>query len=159
MPRFDIDVNETYQVFQTYAPEIWEELMGMQEVLNLPTKQMILNFAHYRFTDLKVDVLYFKVRILWCAIMIIILPHTMGDIYYSNLMTEGANWASRVTGRMDGMNEAGLTMGYNFMHRKHPANGFVCYMIGRLVLEYCKDVDEAVRFLKELPHKALSVIF
>ena len=21
MPRFDIDVNETYQVFQTYAPE------------------------------------------------------------------------------------------------------------------------------------------
>ena len=29
-----------------------EELMGMQ-VLNLPTKQMILNFAHYRFTDLK----------------------------------------------------------------------------------------------------------
>ena len=50
--------------------------------------------------------------------------------------------------------KAGLTMGYNFMHRKHPANGFVCYMIGRLVLEYCKDVDEAVRFLKELPHRS-----
>ena len=58
MPRFDIDVNETYQVFQTYAPEIWEELMGMQvngyaRSMNLPTKQMILNFAHYRFTDLR----------------------------------------------------------------------------------------------------------
>ena len=27
--------------------------MGMQDVLKLPTRQMILNFAHYRFTDLK----------------------------------------------------------------------------------------------------------
>ena len=90
MPRFDIDVNETYQVFQTYAPEIWEELMGMQEVLNLPTKQMILNFAHYRFTDLKESgCTVFQGKDLWCAIMITILPHTMGDIYYSNLMTEG----------------------------------------------------------------------
>ena len=26
---------------------------GYAKVLNLPTKQMILNFAHYRFTDLK----------------------------------------------------------------------------------------------------------
>ncbi len=29
VPRFDIDVNETYQIFQTYAPQIWEELMGL----------------------------------------------------------------------------------------------------------------------------------
>ncbi|MEJ7488220.1 acyl-CoA--6-aminopenicillanic acid acyltransferase, partial [Staphylococcus pasteuri] len=30
IPRFDIDVNETHSIFQTYAPKIWEELMGMQ---------------------------------------------------------------------------------------------------------------------------------
>ncbi|SUM70175.1 Choloylglycine hydrolase [Staphylococcus saccharolyticus] len=52
-PRFDIDVNETYNIFQVYAPKIWEELLEMQDVLNLPTNQMILNFGHYRFTDLK----------------------------------------------------------------------------------------------------------
>ena len=52
-PRFDIDVKETYHIFQTYAPKIWDELIGMQDVLNLPTKQIILNFGHYRFTDLK----------------------------------------------------------------------------------------------------------
>ncbi|RZH97416.1 acyl-CoA--6-aminopenicillanic acid acyltransferase, partial [Staphylococcus condimenti] len=48
---------------------------------------------------------------------------------------------SRVTGRMDGLNGAGLAMGYNFMHRKKPANGFVCYMIGRLILEICKNTE------------------
>ena len=51
-PRFDIDVKETYHIFQTYAPKIWDELIGMQDVLNLPTKQIILNFGHYRL-DLK----------------------------------------------------------------------------------------------------------
>ena len=53
MPRFDINIKETYEIFQIYAPQIWEEIKGMQEVLNLPTKQMILNFGHYRFTPLK----------------------------------------------------------------------------------------------------------
>ena len=52
---------------------------------------------------------------------------------------------------MDGMNECGLVMAYNFMHRKKPANGFVCYMIGRLILENCKDVHEAIRLFKRNP--------
>lgn len=45
-------------------------------------------------------------------------------------------------------------MAYNFMHRKKPANGFVCYMIGRLILELCKDVDGAIQLLKNLPHRS-----
>ena len=54
VPRFDIDVNETYQIFQTYAPQIWEELMGLQKYTqNANTPNITLNFGHYRFTDLK----------------------------------------------------------------------------------------------------------
>ena len=64
IPRFDIDVKETYDIFQIYSPQIWEEIIGMQDVLNLPTKQMILNFGHYRFTDLRTVVAqYIKVVI------------------------------------------------------------------------------------------------
>ena len=55
---------------------------------------------------------------------------------------------------MDGMNEVGLVMAYNFMHRKKPANGFVCYMVGRLILELCKNIDEAIQLLKEIPHRS-----
>ena len=58
-PRFDIDVRETYNIFQIYAPKIWDELIGMQDVLNLPTKQIILILDTYRFTDLKKDMYSF----------------------------------------------------------------------------------------------------
>ena len=50
-------------------------------------------------------------------------------------------------------------MAYNFMHRKKPANGFVCYMIGRLILELCKDVDGAIQLLKIFHTVVLSVTF
>jgi predicted choloylglycine hydrolase len=54
---------------------------------------------------------------------------------------------------MDGMNEKGLVIGYNFMNRKNPGDGFICCMIGRLIVESCADVQEAVAMLKEIQHR------
>lgn len=157
-PRFDIDINETYQIFQTYAPQIWEELRGMQDVLNLPTRQMLLNFAHYRFTDLKDSGCTVYIGDDYLLRNYDYHPATYDGRYLLFKPNDGGlaqiGPTSRITGRMDGMNEAGLVMGYNFMHRKKPKNGFVCYMIGRLVLQYCKDVPEAIQFLKEIPHRS-----
>lgn len=39
------------------------------------------------------------------------------------------------------------------MHRKKPGDGFICCMIGRLILESCANAVEAVAMLKEIPHR------
>src|SRR5699024_11965580 len=58
-----------------------------------------------------------------------------------------------VTGRIDGMNDKGLTMAYNFTHRKQYAVGFLCNMIGRLILETCAVIEEAIKLLQSIPHR------
>ncbi len=158
VPRFDIDIPETYRIFQTFAPAIWEEIKGLQDTLNISTKQAILNFAHYRFTDLPDS---------GCSVFVgpdfIVRnydyhPATYDGRYQLYRPTDGGyaqiGPMSRTTGRMDGMNEHGLVMAYNFMHRKKPANGFVCYMIGRLILETCRNVEEGIKLLQTIPHRS-----
>ena len=102
----------------------WEELLGMQEILNLPTKQMILNFGHYRFTDLNESGCTVFQGKDYMVRNYDYHPATYDGRYLLYQPNDGGlaqiGPTSRVTGRMDGMNEAGLVMGYNFMHRKHP---------------------------------------
>ncbi|WJP97503.1 C45 family autoproteolytic acyltransferase/hydolase [Macrococcus bovicus] len=156
-PRFDIDPVETEKVYQQFAPKIWEELMGIQDGLQLSLEQVLLNFGHYR--------VYAKES--GCSVFTsdsyLVRNYDYHPATYDGRLTffqpnDGglATMApvSRITGRMDGINELGLTMGYNFMHRKKPGDGFVCYMVGRLILETCANVQDVVDLLHELPHRS-----
>lgn len=156
-PRFDINPKETEFVYQRFAPKIWEELQGIQDELKLSIEQVLLNFGHYR--------VYAKES--GCSVF------TTNDYLVRNYDYHPATYdgritafkpndgglatlgpVSRITGRMDGINEAGLVMGYNFMHRYKPGDGFVCYMVGRIILETCASVSDAVDLLKEIPHRS-----
>ncbi|WP_411860898.1 C45 family autoproteolytic acyltransferase/hydolase [Mammaliicoccus sciuri] len=156
-PRFDINIDETKNIYQKFAPKIWDELMGIQDTLKFPLETILLNYGHYR--------VYAKDS--GCSIFLgedyMVRNYDYSPATYDGRFslfqpTDGGyaqiGPTSRVTGRMDGMNEHGLAMGYNFMHRKKPGDGFVCYMIGRLILETCKDIDDAVRLLNEIPHRS-----
>ena len=131
--------------------------MGIQDGLKLSLEQVLLNFGHYR--------VYAKES--GCSVFTsdsyLIRNYDYHPATYDGRLTffqpnDGglATMApvSRITGRMDGINEKGLTMGYNFMHRKKPGDGFVCYMVGRLILETCASVQDVVELLQEIPHRS-----
>lgn len=155
-PRFQINAEEAKRGIISFAPGIWEELLGFQEALQWPLEKVLREFGGYRL----------EIPRSGCSIL-------TGDDYfirnydYHPKTYEGryvffhpsdhgyatAGPSQRITGRSDGINEKGLVMGYNFMNRKKPGDGFICGMIGRIVLETCANVEEAVALLKEMPHR------
>ncbi|WP_089738749.1 C45 family autoproteolytic acyltransferase/hydolase [Gracilibacillus ureilyticus] len=155
-PLFQINVEETKQVYKQYAPQIWEEFIGLQDALEWPLEKVLLEFGGYRV----------KVPKSGCSILIgndyMIRNYDYHPKTYDGRFTlfqpSDQGYATigvsqRITGRCDGMNEKGLILGYTFTNRKRPGNGFVCNMIGRIVLEQCANTEEAVDFLKEIPHR------
>ncbi|WP_064094008.1 C45 family autoproteolytic acyltransferase/hydolase [Rossellomorea aquimaris] len=155
-PRFIIEIEEVKEAITEFAPGVWDELLGLEAALQWPMERVLQEFGGYRLDYVRSG----------CSII-------TGDSYlirnydYHPKTYEGryvffqpsdggyaiVGPSQRVTGRMDGMNEKGLAIGYNFMHRKKPGEGFICCMIGRLILESCGNVLEAVHMLKEIPHR------
>ncbi|TRM10977.1 acyl-CoA--6-aminopenicillanic acid acyltransferase [Lentibacillus cibarius] len=155
-PRFETIEQDAKHAFMRFAPGIWEELLGMRDALGMPMTEVLRDFGHYRVntTPSGCSILTgndFMVRNYDYH------PKTYDGRYSFFQPTDQGHAiigpTSRVTGRMDGMNEHGLAMGYNFMQRRKPGDGFVCHMIGRIILETCATVDDAVQLLKEIPHR------
>lgn len=155
-PRFTVEEQEVKDAITRFAPGVWDELLGIGDALEWSMERVLMEFGGYRLEYVKSG----------CSIL-------TGDQYfirnydYQPKTYEGryiffqptdqgyaiVGPSQRITGRMDGMNEKGLVLGYNFMHRKKPGDGFICCMIGRLILESCANVEEAVEMLKEIPHR------
>lgn len=155
-PRFTVKAEEVKRAITPFAPSVWEELLGLQAALEWPMERVLQEFGGYRLNYVKSG----------CSILtgehFLIRnydyhPKTYEGRYVFFQPTDQgyaiAGPSQRVTGRMDGMNEKGLALGYNFMHRKNPGDGFICCMIGRLILESCANATEAVAMLKEILHR------
>ncbi len=155
-PLFRIDKEETEQVFKKLAPYIWEEFIGLQDALKWPIERVLQEFGGYRV----------NINPSGCSIYVgddymirnyDYHPKTYDGRYVLFQPSDGGfatiGVSQKITGRSDGMNEKGLSMGYTFMNRKRPGDGFICHMIGRLILELCANAKEAVDLLKEIPHR------
>ena len=155
-PRFTIGEEVVKKVMKQFAPAIWDELLGFQDALEWKIEDVLQEFGGYLLEYMRSGCSIFTGT-----------DYMIRNYDYHPKTYEGRYTifqptdqgyavigpSQRITGRMDGMNEKGLAMGYNFMHRKKPGDGFICNMIGRIVLETCANVGEAISLLKEIPHR------
>ncbi|AQU78698.1 acyl-CoA--6-aminopenicillanic acid acyltransferase [Planococcus faecalis] len=151
-----IDEQRAKNILQTLAPRVWEEINGLADALNWSLHDAIREFGGY----------YLEYTRSGCSI------YTESDFMVRNYDSSPQGYEGRlalyqptdggfatigptmqITGRTDGMNEKGLVMGYNFINRRNSEDGFICNMIGRLILENCATIDDAVELLEELPHR------
>jgi predicted choloylglycine hydrolase len=155
-PLFRIDMDETQQVFKSLAPFLWEEFLGLRDALEWPMEKVLKEFGGYRV----------NLNPSGCSIYVgdhyVIRNYDYHPKTYDGrcvvFQPSDGGYATigltqKITGRSDGMNEKGLAMGYTFMNRKRPGDGFICHMIGRLILELCANAEEAIDLLKEIPHR------
>ncbi|UFU00280.1 C45 family autoproteolytic acyltransferase/hydrolase [Radiobacillus kanasensis] len=154
--HFVVNEEKAIELLTKFIPGIMDELQGLADALDWELDDALKEFGGY----------YVEYGRSGCSIL------TGSSFFIRNYDSRPDSYEGRyvlyqptdsgyatigpsmqITGRIDGMNEKGLTMGYNFINRIKSDDGFVCNMIGRMILETCANVDEAIQLLKEIPHR------
>ncbi|MFP7169261.1 C45 family autoproteolytic acyltransferase/hydolase [Terribacillus halophilus] len=156
--RFTVDPADAFRMFRSYHPGIYEELTGLSDALGLSIEETLMDYSGFQ-QEWRINS--------GCSIVTgneflarnyDYHPKTYEGRFLLYQPSESEYFATigpsqRILGRIDGMNEKGLTIGYNFVHQRFPEEGFICNMLSRILLETCTTTEEAVEKLTEMPHR------
>ncbi|WP_301108404.1 C45 family peptidase [Sporosarcina sp.] len=150
------NTNEIKSTLNYFCPKLLDQLNGLREGMNYSEDEVLRLFGGYDMPILEMGCTSF-----------ITSDYYVRNYDFSPLIYDGSfviqrhnkdNWtcgnAELMVGMLDGMNHNGLTCGLHFVNNDLHKKGFIGSTIVRIVLEMCKNVEEAIDLLKELPHAA-----
>lgn len=148
-------MSEVRDLFMQYDPSLWEEINGFAEGIGWTLEETVHEYSGYQ-ADWPVS---------GCSALakdgIYVRNYDFHPKTYEGRLlltqTEGAyssiGFSGRGIGRIDGLNEKGLALGFHFVNRMNPGKGLICTTLARMVLDTCSTTEEAVALLSELPHR------
>ncbi|WJV20928.1 C45 family autoproteolytic acyltransferase/hydrolase [Rossellomorea marisflavi] len=149
------EMSEVRDLFMHYDPSLWEEINGFAEGIGWSLEETVHEYSGYQ-ADWPVS---------GCSALakdgIYVRNYDFHPKTYEGRLlltqTEGAyssiGFSGRGIGRIDGLNEEGLALGFHFVNRVNPWKGLICTTLARMVLDTCATTEEAVSLLRELPHR------
>jgi predicted choloylglycine hydrolase len=148
---FDMRAEERF--YAKFAPAIFEEISGIANALDTSLERACLFFGNGGL----------RPRLGGCSA--VMSPAAFGRNYDFQPQNYGARLAlvqpegryasigfsELLTGRLDGMNEHGVTVALHLVGRRRQP-GMSCLLMIRIVLDQCATTDEAVEMFGRFPH-------
>lgn len=151
---FAFSLKNAEAALKSYAPNIWEELHGLAEGLEISLERAVAEFSNGRLRYPKRGCSAVMAEGLYGRNYDFSLKRY--DRLLLAIQPEGVNasigFSDRFTGRDDGMNEHGLCVGLHYVNEANWQPGLVCILIVRILLDQCATTAEAVDLAKRLPH-------
>jgi predicted choloylglycine hydrolase len=141
-------------VFAKFSPGLWEEIGGLADELGISMERAALCFGNDGLRPpigacsavMTADVYGrnydFKPRFYGARFILVQASGSYASAGSSELLT----------GRLDGMNQHGLTIGLHRVRSSPRFPGLSSVLIVRIVLDRCATTAEAVAMLRQLPH-------
>ncbi|MGF9872961.1 C45 family peptidase [Bacillus tropicus] len=157
---------ESRNILNQYCSGINEEIEGFCEVLKIPAKNMMYYYqtllkagcSHCAVLSKKTDSKHTYVLRNYD------LSPKIDDMRFCSTHVEGAyahsGFSTQYFGRTEGVNEHGLSVTFSACGqpvgniaglRKPMVNGLQCFAVIRMLLEKCKNVQEAKSLIEEIP--------
>ncbi|MCM3595897.1 C45 family autoproteolytic acyltransferase/hydrolase [Metabacillus idriensis] len=152
---YQSELKAAKSLYEQFAPGLWQELEGLSAGLDWPIEDIVHEYSGYQ-ADWKKSGCSALMQNGYYARNYDYHPKTYEGrflIWQPENAYASIGFATRMIGRIDGMNEKGLVIGYHFVNRLKPGDGFICCSIARFILDTCKTTAEAILKLKEIPHR------